>query len=210
MWSLLLFSAVMNILYFTGTTGETEYADLEFPLHAGNYYVLQGGKGLPANLFHFNSRRAVYAMDVVRLDRYGRRANRIFSGNLEDYYIFGDTIFAPCSGIVERAVDDNPDNIPPHRERGPHNLNGVVIDGSGYTVFLGHMQLHKVFVRAGDSVHAGQALGLAGNSGMSIEPHLHIQVHKKSTDGSPWYRQPQLFIRFRGKPYLLFQKIATG
>jgi hypothetical protein len=206
-WVLLICTAAMNALYFTGTTGKTGYADLSFPLHAGDYYVLQGGKGLPANVFHYNSRRAVYAMDLVRLDRYGRRAGKVFSKNMEDYYIFGDTVFAPCDGIIERAIDDNPDNIPPHRERGPHNLNGVIIDGAEYTVFMGHMQYHKVFVRAGDAVKTGQALGLAGNSGMSIEPHLHIQVHKKSTDGSPWYRQPQLFIRFGGKGYLLFQRI---
>jgi hypothetical protein len=207
-YALLVATAVMDILFFTGTNGRTEYAELEFPMHAGDYYVLQGGKGLPANVFHYNSRRAVYAMDLVRLDRYGRRASRVFSKKLEDYYIFGDTVFAPCDGVVTRAIDDNPDNIPPKRERGPHNLNGVIIDGAAYTVFMGHLQYKNVFVHAGESVRTGDPLGLAGNSGMSIEPHLHIQVHKKATDGGPWYEQPQLFIRFNGKAYLLFQKIG--
>lgn len=197
----------LNILYFTGTAGYTEYAQLAFPMQRGKYFVLQGGKGLPANVAHFSSRRAVYAMDIVKLDRWGRRCSKIFSKSLADYFIFGDTVYSPCDGIIERAIGSNPDNVPPHRERGPHNLNGVVIDGAAYTVFLGHMQQGKVFVSAGQHVVLGQALGLAGNSGMSIEPHLHIQAHKKATDGRMWYEMPQLFILFDEQEYLLFEEI---
>lgn len=198
---------VLVLLYYTGIKGRTQYADLGFPLKQDRYFVFQGGKGLPSNIFHFNSRRAVYAMDIVRLDSYGRRANKIFSKELSDYYIFGDTVYSPCDGLVGRAVDDNPDNIPPVRKRGPHNLNGVLIAGTAYDVYMGHLQQYRVFVKAGQRVSRGQALGLVGNSGMSIEPHLHIQVHKKSTDGSPWYRQPQLYMRFNGDVYLLFDII---
>jgi hypothetical protein len=198
---------LIDVLYYTGTSGATHFADLGFPLKGGRYFVFQGGKGLPSNVFHFNARRAVYAMDIVKLDQWGRRSSRIFSKSLTDYYIFGDTIYSPCSGIVQRAVDINPDNIPPAMERGPQNLNGVLIEGSNYYVYMGHMQQGRVFVHAGDSVASGQALGLVGNSGKSLEPHLHIQVHQKTTDDRPWYAQPQLFMRFNGKEYLLFDVI---
>ena len=198
---------VLDVLYFSGMSGSHPIAELRFPLKAGRYFVLQGGKGLPANIFHFNSRRATYAMDIVRLDGWGRRSRQVFSLRLADYFIFGDTVFSPCDGMIERAVSDNPDNIPPTRKRGPNNLNGVVIGGLDYTVYLGHLQQHGVFVKAGDRVLAGQPLGLVGNSGMSLEPHLHIQVHSNSPAGAPWYRRPQLFIRFNGKGYLLFEEI---
>ncbi len=201
---------VLNILFFTGTAGNTGYAELQFPLKGGRYLVLQGGRGLPANIFHYSNHHAVYAMDIVKLDKWGRRGEKVFSKRLDDYFIYGDTVFAPCAGIVVRAVSDNPDNTPPDRRRGPHNLNGVVIHGERCTVFLGHMQQGRVFVRVGQAIVAGQALGLAGNSGMSIEPHLHIQAHALSNDIRLWYAQPQLFMRFDGKEYLLNDQIISG
>ena len=62
-------------------------------------------------------------------------------------------------------------------------------------------------VKTGDSVKLGQPLALVGNSGFSLEPHLHIQAHKRSGTGLPWYREPQLFIEFDGRAYLLFEVI---
>jgi len=201
---------LLVVLYFTGTGGDPETISLRLPFKQGNYFVLQGGKGLPTNLFHYNSRRAVYAMDLVRLNDMGQRSNHIFSKDLNDYFIFGDTVYSPCDGIIERAIDDNPDNIPPERKRGPHNLNAVLIAAERAYVFMGHLKYRSVFVQAGDRVSVGTPLGIAGNSGFSIEPHLHIQVHKKKENGKAWYEQPQLFIQFDGKEYLLFQTIQAA
>lgn len=203
----LCFSA-LSVLYFTGTAG-TPYgiARLALPFSHGHYLVFQGGKGLPTNVFHFSGRHTFYAMDIVRLNKFGNRANHIFSKRLADYAIFGDTIYSPCSGIVKSAQDGNPDNIPPVRKRGPTNLNHVLIQSPSTYVFLGHLQHHAVFVKEGDHVSTGQPLGLVGNSGMSIEPHLHIQAHANTHNGLPWYREPQLLIMFNDKNYLLFEEI---
>ena len=200
---------VLCVLYFTGTETNRSVVRLSFPLHPGRYFVLQGGRGLPSNLFHYNSRRAAYAMDIVALDTWGRRANKVFSTKLKDYFIYGDTIYAPCDGKVLRAVSDNPDNIPPRRARGPHNLNGVLLQGEEATVYLGHLQQGGVFVAEGQELKAGQPIGLVGNSGMSLEPHLHIQAHANSRDGAPWYSQPQLEIQFFDRAYLLFEQIKA-
>ncbi|MBL7717497.1 MAG: M23 family metallopeptidase [Flavipsychrobacter sp.] len=199
--------ATLCVLYFTGTTGYTERIALAFPLKKGKYFVLQGGKGLPANMFHYSYRGAVYAIDIVKLNRYGNRANSIFSDNLEDYEIYGDTIYSPCAGKVIQVRDENPDNTPPVRQRGPTNLNSVVVETDSCYVFLGHNKKGSALVREGDVVRVGQPLALVGNSGFSLEPHLHIQVHKKSGTGLPWYREPQLFIEFDGRAYLLFEVI---
>lgn len=191
---------VLAILFYTGTTGRPPSLSLHAPFRRGTYAVQQGGKGLPANLFHVSARNAIYAMDWVKLNRWGNRANTFFSAVLTDYNIFGDTVLCPCSGHILRIVDDNPDNIPPFRKRGPHNLNSVVIESAGYYIFMGHFKEGSAMVAAGDSVQAGQPVALAGNSGMSLEPHLHIQAHRKVNDG-PWYTQPPVQILFEGKEY---------
>ena len=195
------------VLYFTGTRREIEKAALRFPLKKGSYFVLQGGKGLPANFFHYAYRGAVFAIDLVKLNKYGNRANAIFSKRLEDYEIFNDTVYSPCRGRVIRMRDENPDNIPSVRKRGPSNINQVLIETDSFYVFLGHLKQNEVYVKEGDFVEIGQVLGLVGNSGFSLEPHLHIQVHKNSHSGLNWYQEEPLYIEFDGRSYLLFEMI---
>ncbi len=200
--------AALAVLYFTGTEGgRPRKISLRFPLRGGPHIVLQGGRGYPPNLFHGLYRGAVYAVDIAELTSWGGRARGIASTRLEDYAVFGDTVYAPCSGVVETARDDNPDNTPPDRTRGPSNLNAVVIAADSATVFLGHLRHHGVFVQEGDSVTVGDPLGLVGNSGFSLEPHLHIQAHLRDGSGRPWYTQPPLLILFGGKEYRLFDVI---
>lgn len=202
-----VFFSTLSVLYFTGTTGYTKRIAIAFPLKTGTYFVLQGGKGLPANMFHYQYRGAVYAIDIVKLNKFGNRANNIFSSDLEDYEIYGDTIFSPCKGKVIEVRDENFDNPPGIRDRGPSNLNAVIIETDSCYVFLGHNKKGSAMVRAGDEVVLGQPLAQVGNSGFSLEPHLHMQVHKRSGTGLPWYREPQLFIEFDGRAYLLFEVI---
>jgi Membrane proteins related to metalloendopeptidases len=194
--------------YFTGTTGlKQQKIELAFPLKTGRYFVLQGGKGLPTNLFHFSLRGAIYAMDIVKLNQWGGRAEKVFSSRLEDYEIFNDTIYSPASGRVLRAYSDNPDNIPPNMERGPQNTNQVLLETDAGYIFLAHMKKGSVVVHEGQWVVQGQALGCVGNSGFSSEPHLHIQAHAKGKPGTPWYMGEPLYISFNGRSYLLYEVI---
>jgi len=202
-----LFFMALSVLYFTGTTGKPETVALAFPLKKDKYIILQGGKGLPANFFHYSYRGAVYAIDIARLDKYGNRANKIFSKRLEDYHIFNDTIYSPCDGLIANARDENPDNIPPDRTRGPSNTNSILIQTDSFYVFMAHLRYKGVFVQEGDQVKTGQPIGLVGNSGFTLEPHLHIQAHKNT--GKPgWYYEDPLYIQFDGKSYLLFETIT--
>lgn len=200
------FFLLLSILYFTGTTGKPETIALAFPLRKGTYFVLQGGKGLPTNFFHYSYRGAVYAIDITRLNRFGNRAAAIFSDRLMDYHIFNDTVYSPCNGIIAQARDENPDNIPPDRTRGPSNTNAILIETDAFYVFMAHLKYKGVFVKEGQQVRVGQPIGLVGNSGFTLEPHLHIQAHK-NTGKSGWYREDPLFIQFDGKEYLLFEVI---
>lgn len=197
---------VLSVLYFTGTTGKPDTVNLAFPLKSGRYFVLQGGKGLPTNVFHFSLRGAIYAMDIVKIDARGARAAKVFSRQLDDYWIFNDTVYAPCDGIVRRAYSDNPDNIPPSMARGPKNTNQVLLEGADCFFFAGHLKMNSVVVQEGQQVKQGQALGCVGNSGFSTEPHLHIQAHAKQP-GIPWYQAKPLYMIFNGKGYLLNEVI---
>ncbi len=201
---------LLIILYFTGTAGKPYgVADLALPFKRGTYFVFQGGEGLPTNIFHYGGRRTLYAMDIIKLNSAGNRAKHIFSDRLEDYEIFNDTIYSPCAGVIARTESTNPDNVPPARKRGPTNLNMVLIETSSEWVFLGHLKQGGVFVKKGAIVIPGQPLGLAGNSGASLEPHLHIQAHAKTSRDAPWYQQPQLLMKFDGRSYLLFEEIPV-
>ena len=210
-WLFSLILLVLSIMYFTGSVGKNYgVANLSFPLKHGDYIVFQGGRGLPTNLFHYRRKGMVYAMDLVKLNRAGNRANKIFSSNLGDYAIFGDTVFSPCAGRVLKTAQNNPDNTPPNRKRGPTNTNQVLIATNDYYVFMCHMKMNEVFVKVGQPVTTGQPLGLVGNSGFSIEPHLHIQVQQNTHNGAPWYTEPPMHIEFDGKEYMLFERITSN
>lgn len=199
---------VIDVLYFTGTAGKPYGTiDLQMPFKQGTYFVFQGGRGLPTNVFHSTGRKTLFAMDIIKLNGSGGRGKYIFSRTLTDYQIFGDTLYSPCDGVISKTMDDNPDNIPPTRKRGPTNLNGVLIATGDAYIFMGHMKYKSVFVHEGDRVVTGQPLGLAGNSGMSIEPHLHIQAHANTHTGLPFYKEPQLLMLFNGRGYRLFEEI---
>lgn len=51
-------------------------------------------------------------------------------------------------------------------------------DGSKWQVSYYH--LDQLSVQLGDTVHAGQQLGISGNSGVSTAPHLHLTVKRQA------------------------------
>ena len=55
--------------------------------------------------------------------------------------------------------------------------NHVKIDhGYGYITLYAHMQ--KYIVKKGQKVKRGEVIGYVGNTGKSVAPHLHYEVHK--------------------------------
>ena len=47
-----------------------------------------------------------------------------------------------------------------------------------------YAHLYRMFVKKGDTIQKGQAIGRAGNSGAVTGPHLHYEIRRydKSTD----------------------------
>jgi len=53
----------------------------------------------------------------------------------------------------------------------------------GYQSMYGH--LSRRLVAQGDSVVAGQVIGLSGNTGRSSAPHLHFEIRRQGTSLDP-------------------------
>lgn len=95
----------------------------------------------------------------------------------------GVPVLAAAAGAVVGTRDGEPDTSV--EQRGSAALdgrdcgNGVRIDhGEGWATQYCHLRRGSIRVVEGDSVEAGQALGLVGLSGMTNFPHLHLGLFR--------------------------------
>ena len=100
-----------------------------------------------------------------------------------DFYIYGEELVAVADATVVDVRDDIPENDPSSSTLAvPVSFetaagNHVVLDlGHGRYALYAHMQPKMTRVRVGDHVKRGQVLGLIGNSGNAVGPHLHFQI----------------------------------
>lgn len=167
---LVLAAAAVRAHFHGGPTVE-----LDFPLRRGTYVVLQGGNSPLTNPFHYWSAGRL-ALDVVKLGPLGNRASGIAPGELGEYLVFGDTVYSPCTGDVIESVADLPDKPPGLTDPEHPPGNHVTISCEGANVLLAHLREGSVTVARGECVTSGQVVGVVGNSGNTIEPHLHIEA----------------------------------
>ena len=124
-----------------------------------------------------------YAVDWEQTDASGR----IYVGpreKLESYAIFGQPALAVADSVVVSVIDGEPEQTPGSY---PTNIaldkadgNCVILDlGNRRYATYAHLQPGSIKVHPGEKVHLGQVIGLVGDTGNSIVPHLHFQV----TDG---------------------------
>jgi hypothetical protein len=126
-----------------------------------------------------------FAVDWEQLDAEGR----VYAGDrekLESYTIFGKPVIAVADAVVASVVDGLPEQTP---GKYPVNISLDQADGNSVILDLGdqryamyaHMQRGSIQVRVGERVKMGRLLGLVGNSGNSVAPHLHFQVSDRSS-----------------------------
>jgi hypothetical protein len=144
-----------------------------------------------------------FAVDWEQLDG----NSRIYEGpreKLESYTIFGKPVFAVADGVVAVAVTGLPEQTP---GKYPTNIsieeadgNSIIEDIGGHHFALyAHMQSGSIRLHRGDKVMRGQVIGLVGNSGNSVAPHLHFHVMSS-----------ELSLASNGLPYEIDAFKVTG
>lgn len=150
-----------------------------------------------------------YAYDFIQVDweRKGWPAYRVsllqylFLGvSLNEYYCWGQEVYAPCDGIVVKAEDNyeerartnlfldmsnaykNAHYFDPEKDDVQSVAGNYIIIKYGDNVYaaLCHLQTESIQVSGGQSVKKGEVIGRVGHSGNSFAPHLHFQLMDSS------------------------------
>ena len=96
----------------------------------------------------------------------------------------GTPVHAARGGIVARVVESN-DKGCWEDGCGRYANFIVVMHDDGTTGEYYHLQQDGALVDIGDTVVAGQKIGLSGNTGHSALPHLHFAVYRATRSGLP-------------------------
>lgn len=119
-----------------------------------------------------------WAYDFTKLEDGARHT--LDGKNLEDWACWGEAVLAPAPGKVVVAIDNILDNPPGELVSNSVFGNHVVLKVAGDEyLYLAHLQRGSLAVEAGDEVAAGAPLGKCGNSGRTIEPHLHVHAQDR-------------------------------
>jgi hypothetical protein len=112
--------------------------------------------------------------------------------SVEATYAWRQPVFAPLDGVVVACSDGTPDRerismvrdlisllmFPPSpgSPLSAYAGNYIVLKCGNVYPLLAHLRCGSLRVKVGDHVQAGDRLGEVGNSGSSIQPHLHFQL----------------------------------
>lgn len=144
----------------------------------GAWMVIWGGESEFLN-YHSPVPQQRYAHDIVIW-----RDGATYSGGgtrNEDYHCYGQPQYAPADGTIVTVVDEYPDATPGVMLEAGSDVhpagNHIVIEvADGEYVVMAHFIPGSIAVSEGDTVSAGDLVGLTGNSGNSSEPHVHIHL----------------------------------
>lgn len=177
------------------------------PLGAGSYYIASGGttRSVNAHLATLDGPRSGIwrgqsrAVDLVKVDGLGRRADGIAPADPTRYFIFGEPVLAPCAGTVVATESGRADQRVPQVDRDNLPGNLVLLACGDVEVLLAHLRQHSVVVGPGQKVVPGTLLGEVGNTGNTSEPHLHIHAQRPSPDPAKPLAGEPLWITVDGR-----------
>lgn len=127
-----------------------------------------------------------FAWDLVATDSRGQRLTDAGTQN-SDYLVWDREVSLPTSGWVVEVVRDAPDLNPGVFDQSAvNNLVGVALGGH-YTLYLLHFKQDTIGfnVQEGTFLTQGSFLGRVGNSGVTVEPHLHVALLWYDTQANP-------------------------
>jgi hypothetical protein len=111
----------------------------------------------------------------------------------------GDTVCAARDGIVVGLIEENKDWIhgPNSRYRDYANYLRLYHADETYTDYV-HLKYRGALVALGDTVQAGQPIGISGYTGWTSTPHLHFNTIMP-TDKGTMVGFPVKFEKMAGK-----------
>lgn len=187
---------VLLVSMILGAFPKDEPFPLAFPMQGGRYLIAEGGDGKWSFLLNYHygygqhrrsqsNRSMRYAVDIIKINRWGMANQGFLPGDVQQYFVYGESVYSPCEGEVVWAENMAPDNVA-YSGKYPYGIgNGVIIRQGQHYAVLGHFQAASVSVKVGDRVTKGQYLGKIGNAGFTHRPHLHLQV-STCEDGNYW------------------------
>jgi hypothetical protein len=141
-----------------------------------------------------------YAYDFLQIGAGGKSYARDGSRNA-DYYAFGKKVLAGQDGKVVFVRSDITDNDPGDPNLATPGGNVVVIDHGNNTYgYYAHLKAKSTSVKVGNTVKAGDPIGEVGNSGDSMEPHLHFHV-MDMPDATQAAGVPVVFENWKSQSY---------
>ena len=85
----------------------------------------------------------------------------------------GTEIYATGDGVISKV----------RRSKRGYGNHVKINHGFGYETLYAHMS--KYIVRKGQKIKRGEVIGYVGNTGTSVAPHLHYEVHKNKRKINP-------------------------
>lgn len=129
-----------------------------------------------------------FACDFQKIDASGNILPNPFPNEITNkmFYGYGAEVLAVADGVVAFVKDGIPENVPQAsgemkhavpmtRETLPGNWVSIDLGKKRYALYA-HLQPGSIRLKAGDKVRKGQVIGLLGNSGNSVGPHLHFHI----------------------------------
>jgi len=129
--------------------------------------------------------------------------------HVADVFSWEKQVFAPFEGVVVAAVNACEDRtslnlvkdaftalVRAPRQKSDDAAfflgNHIVMQSSqGFYALFAHLRKDSLIVKVGERVKAGQAIAAIGNSGNTIQPHLHFQLMQ---DNAPFTAIPLPFV----------------
>ena len=162
----------------------------------GEWHVPSAGKSSLATHHWTPLADQLYAVDF-----FIERDGQTYDGDADElasYYCWDQPMLAPADGTVVAAEDIHPDQPIGSQDGDNPAGNTVVIEfGPDLYVQLSHLRSGSVAVAVGDQVEAGDLIGTCGNSGFSLEPHLHMQVQDTPQSNNNYSRGDGESLPFR-------------
>lgn len=160
-------------------------------------YVVMGNDGYHLDEDGYGD----FAYDLQLTDDQGRR----FTGNgaqNTDHLVWDAPAYAPIGGtvfeVVESGVDQTPGSYP---DGAVNNLVGIHLGGNFYAYLL-HFRQDGVdsSIVPGTRIEPGTRLGRVGNSGVTLEPHLHLVLLWFNPSETRSYSVPAAFSSIEQAP----------